>query len=282
MNILLALDCTPGSEDMVGEVLEQPWPRGARFTVLHVRDQAGREEYEERCLHAAVFAISERGWQATRHLLEGSPKQQILDYAEQHSPDLILVGDRRRSNVSRFVLGSVSTSVMRHAKCSVQIVRPRVRDFRAERAMRVMLATDGSTQASKAAEAVARRPWRPGTEARVVSVVELILPPTVSLIEPCEPGFPPHPDDFAEAKRLARCSASRAAQIIGSACSHVSESIPVVASGAKNAIIEEAKGWDADCIFLGSHGVHGLDRFLLGSVSEAVAVHAHCSVEVVR
>jgi nucleotide-binding universal stress UspA family protein len=35
-------------------------------------------------------------------------------------------------------------------------------------------------------------------------------------------------------------------------------------------------------IVLGSHGRRGLDRFLMGSVSEAVAVHAHCSVEVIR
>jgi nucleotide-binding universal stress UspA family protein len=35
-------------------------------------------------------------------------------------------------------------------------------------------------------------------------------------------------------------------------------------------------------IVLGSHGRHGLDRMLMGSVSESVALYAHCSVEVVR
>jgi nucleotide-binding universal stress UspA family protein len=35
-------------------------------------------------------------------------------------------------------------------------------------------------------------------------------------------------------------------------------------------------------IILGSHGYSGLQRFLLGSVSHAVAAHAHCSVEIVR
>ena len=47
-------------------------------------------------------------------------------------------------------------------------------------------------------------------------------------------------------------------------------------------ILDAAKTWAADLIVLGSHGRHGLERFLLGSVSEAVAVHAHCSVEIVR
>lgn len=40
--------------------------------------------------------------------------------------------------------------------------------------------------------------------------------------------------------------------------------------------------WNADLIMLGSHGKRGLDRFLLGSVSEAVSRHAPCSVEIVR
>ena len=40
--------------------------------------------------------------------------------------------------------------------------------------------------------------------------------------------------------------------------------------------------WSADLIVLGSHGRRGWDRFLMGSVAESVAVHAHCSVEVIR
>jgi len=50
----------------------------------------------------------------------------------------------------------------------------------------------------------------------------------------------------------------------------------------KVVIIDDAKKWGADLIVVGSHGRTGLDRFLLGSVSEAVARHAACSVEIVR
>jgi nucleotide-binding universal stress UspA family protein len=39
---------------------------------------------------------------------------------------------------------------------------------------------------------------------------------------------------------------------------------------------------DADLIVVGSHGYRGFKRFLLGSVSQAVASHAKCSVEIVR
>ena len=47
-------------------------------------------------------------------------------------------------------------------------------------------------------------------------------------------------------------------------------------------LLREARSWEADCIFLGSRGLAGIDRFLLGSVSSSVATHAPCTVEIVR
>jgi nucleotide-binding universal stress UspA family protein len=50
----------------------------------------------------------------------------------------------------------------------------------------------------------------------------------------------------------------------------------------KSTILDTARDWGADLIVLGSHGRKGLEHFLMGSVSEAVARHAGCSVEIVR
>ena len=47
-------------------------------------------------------------------------------------------------------------------------------------------------------------------------------------------------------------------------------------------LLDEAKSWEADLIVVGSHGRQGFDQMLLGSVSESLAMHAHCSVEVIR
>jgi nucleotide-binding universal stress UspA family protein len=61
------------------------------------------------------------------------------------------------------------------------------------------------------------------------------------------------------------------------------EATGAVFSGSpKQIILEEAQKWAADLIVVGSHGRRGFKRFLLGSVSEAVAMNAHCSVVVVR
>jgi nucleotide-binding universal stress UspA family protein len=55
-----------------------------------------------------------------------------------------------------------------------------------------------------------------------------------------------------------------------------------VVGHAEEVIINTAKEWGAELIVLGSHGHSGFRRFLLGSVSQAIASHAPCSVEIVR
>jgi len=50
----------------------------------------------------------------------------------------------------------------------------------------------------------------------------------------------------------------------------------------RTVVVDVANKWSADLIVLGSHGRKGLKRILLGSVSDYVARHARCSVEIVR
>jgi nucleotide-binding universal stress UspA family protein len=50
----------------------------------------------------------------------------------------------------------------------------------------------------------------------------------------------------------------------------------------KHVLPDIAAQWDADCLVVGARGLSRVQRFLLGSVSAAVAARAHCSVEVIR
>jgi nucleotide-binding universal stress UspA family protein len=51
---------------------------------------------------------------------------------------------------------------------------------------------------------------------------------------------------------------------------------------ARKVIVDYAAEWGSDLVLVGSHGRKGVAHLVLGSVSEAVARYAHCSVEIVR
>ena len=86
----------------------------------------------------------------------------------------------------------------------------------------------------------------------------------------------------AEAMRRSEQALASAEQVITGAGLPESSTVAVPTATPQELILKEAADWGADLIVLGSHGRRGLNRFLLGSVSEAVASHAPCSVEVIR
>ncbi len=144
--------------------------------------------------------------------------------------------------------------------------------------MKIVLAIDDSAFSRQALRAVARQFQRKGTEVRVVHVVEPVsgymsadlFPHLVTQVAEVE----------ADRRKQGGELVHRAARELRKAGFKASE---VVDGGlAKERIIECAKDWGADLIVLGSHGLTGVNRFLMGSVSEAVSRHAGCSVEVVR
>jgi len=145
--------------------------------------------------------------------------------------------------------------------------------------MKILLAVDGSPCSERAVSEVARRPWPSGSEVRVISVTECFR------LAPEPLALPPH--YYEEIEKTAR---QRASDIIDRAVTtlragqgqRLPVSTKVICDSPKDAIIEEAESWGADLILVGSHGYRGYERFLLGSVSQAVASQARCSVEIVR
>ncbi len=140
--------------------------------------------------------------------------------------------------------------------------------------MKVLLAIDDSKFSDAAAKILAEQ-FRPqDAEVRVLHVVEPIAitePPQMAL------GYYPELENrLPQAHEMV----DRVAVMLSSAGFRVTTS--VAKGDARSIILEDAAEWHADLIVLGSHGRKGLDRFFLGSVSEAVARHAHCSVQIVR
>lgn len=143
--------------------------------------------------------------------------------------------------------------------------------------MKIILATDGSPCSERAVEETARRPWPADTQVRVISVVE---PPAPLVAEPYMGVSNYFEEVEALKKKQAEESVERAAKKLRAGGLLVTTE--VLGGSPKRRIVEEAEDCSADLVVVGSHGYHTWERMLLGSVSQSVAAHASCSVEIVR
>lgn len=286
--VLVALDGSSASQLAVEEVCGRPWPADSAFDIISVVEpshlwttsEAAQEtvRYAEEVVRKATEKLQSAQLAVSGEALSGDPKMVILDRARATSADCIIVGPHGVSSVTHFLLGSVAASVLRYAPCSVAILRGSGKPG----ASKVLLATDGSDRSERAAQAIAARRWPPSTEVRVLSAVELILPPIRALFEAPAIDSAFLETARGEAMKRSQDAVAKAREILSSTGLEVSDSISVLAEPPKTIILNEAVQWGADLIVLGSHGRQGADRFLLGSVSEAVAMQAKCSVEVIR
>ncbi len=146
--------------------------------------------------------------------------------------------------------------------------------------MKILLATDGSAHSQTMLKEFAGRTFAADTQVRIVSAFEggsymLNTAPMGALSR-----------YYAEADSLAIKAAEdvteNAAVILRKKNPELSISVAAIEGSAKSAILEDAETFGADLIVVGSHGHGGVAGFLLSSVSQAVALHAKCSVEIVR
>ncbi|MEN3331834.1 MAG: hypothetical protein V7641_1199 [Blastocatellia bacterium] len=146
--------------------------------------------------------------------------------------------------------------------------------------MKILLAIDGSSFSDAAVEEVVERPWPADAEVKIISVIEpLATIMTENWVMP---------DNYWDATEQAATEQAQAA--LDRAVSRFKEAATpslkitkeIHKGYAQRVILDEAGHWGANLIVVGSHGYSGFKRLLLGSVSQAVASHAKCSVEIVH
>jgi nucleotide-binding universal stress UspA family protein len=293
MKLLLAVDSVASAELVATSVAARPWASGTRARVLTVIDYAHipvdlvnetggqmkliRPEMEKRAREvtaSAVGLLGRSGVEAEEEVSSGDPRAVIVDRAEEWGADLIFVRSHVYTDIPRWMLGSVAQEVLRRAPCSVGIIRAATDDGAGDvrGGMRILLATDGSEYSLAAARSVSERPWPDGTEVKVISVVNPNLRSIYGVAEVMVTQ-----EGEAEGSQGA---VKEAVQIVSD--SGLKANGETAVGSAKTFIVERAKEWGAHLVVVGSHGRRGSERLLLGSVSEFVANHAHCSAEVIR
>lgn len=146
MKILLAVDGSAYSDAAVEEIVKRPWPPGSEVMVITavempimvgIEPWAASPDYFEQIEKAIrgvaedvikratskLNTIDDKTLKISSVIIQGSPRQAIVDEAENWHADLIVMGSRGLGAWNRVLLGSVSSAVVHHARCSVEIVR---------------------------------------------------------------------------------------------------------------------------------------------------------------
>jgi nucleotide-binding universal stress UspA family protein len=205
---------------------------------------------------------------ATGKLLNGVPWIQIVDQLEHGGFDLCVIGTHGYTALARVLLGSVAEKVVRHAPCSVLVVRP---DSEAKPFTHVLIPTDFSEHAERAIELT---PTLLG-EQGAITLLHVIDASTAYMDAPIA-------DIARTLHEQARTALDAAARNLRTKTAiPVSTRLRVGSPGAQTlAAIDDDPA--IDLVVMGSHGRTGIRRALMGSVAEKVVRHARCPVLVAR
>ncbi|WP_276259763.1 universal stress protein [Haloglomus litoreum] len=281
-HILVATDGSDRTRGAVAHALGVAERYGATVHALYVVDsraltidEDGFGDYDQ-----LVTALEERGERATESIAQqaearglatrtavahGTPARGIRQYADDHEIDLIAMGTQGRTGLARYVLGSVSESVLRKADQPVLTVN-RAATTVDPSYDRILLPTDGSGHAGRVADHAFDIAARYDATVHALSVID------ENLIR--------SPDLLATLERESD-AALTAARERGEAAG-----VDVVARVWRGApydcITTYASERDIDLVTMGAHGKRGLHRFLTQNTAERVVRRAPCPVWTLR
>jgi nucleotide-binding universal stress UspA family protein len=291
--VLLAIDGSSCSDAAVQLVAGLAWPVGTSILVLAVEEplpssmvglapfpaalDGGGPDLTESLRSAladAVARLEAPGRGVESRLIQGRAGTVIVQQAERHHADLVVVGSRGLGPIGAMVMGSVSAEVVDHAPCAVLVARGTSVD-------RVLLAVDGSATSWRAIEHVSGLGYLSDKPFEVIAVEP--RGPMPMPVMPGGIGDTTLADDaglLGEAHRRAQTVAAQAAQRLGQDGIPAEWSVEVGDPALE--IIRAARVRGCDLIAVGSRGQTGLRRLLVGSVARNVLMHAGTSVLVVR
>jgi nucleotide-binding universal stress UspA family protein len=282
-NILLADDGSDHAHAAVQLLIKLPLSPETHITVLRVfGSQQATEVFPlEAAVKETCTQLQDKGFHADPELLLGSPAEKIIEYADQHHPDLIVLGAKGLRATLGILLGGVAQQVIEYAPCPVLVVRAPHKRLR-----RILLVADGSVNSQHAVECMAQFPFPDQVDLRLMHV----LPPQYTAAITEMPYGIPAEQPVMISEETARQRASEEDE----ATRLLTHMVEILASSrltvktilkhgdAATEIIEYVKQNQIDLIVAGSRGLSRVRSWLLGSVSRKLVHYSGCSVLIVR
>jgi nucleotide-binding universal stress UspA family protein len=206
---------------------------------------------------------------------KGSIVNSLVEFSKEGKFDLIVAGTRGLGEFRRMMLGSVSTNLLNHASVPVLVARNRVYNVQM-RLKRILIATDGSKDSGLALQYALSIAKATGASLTIVNVV--YLPPLAygTWVPQLDKIYDDLKNDgtriVSEALALAKENG------ISDAATKIIENnrSPV---WAITKLADEGK---FDLIVVGTRGLGGFSKLVLGSVANGVVHYASCSVLITR
>jgi nucleotide-binding universal stress UspA family protein len=152
--------------------------------------------------------------------------------------------------------------------------------------MKILMAYDGSSHADAAVGDLARAGMPAVGEARVVTVADVMMPPSLShrLVagERESESLRDAPPHAAGAMRSALDAARKGAERAKAALPGWTIEAVAVADTAAWGVIRESDTWQPDLVVVGTHGRGAVARLVMGSVSHKVLTEGRCNVRIAR
>ena len=282
MRILVATDGSADAAQAVEWMAHLPLPVDASVEVVSavpwpLLDETvskGAQEIWKRTrgiLDDARSRLTKRWPGVTTRILDGDPRDAVIEAAWTTQADLVVVGARGLSAIASFLLGRVSLGIARHAPCPVLVCRG------APRAVQnVTVGLDGSDDARVAVRYLAGWPLPAESSLHLVGVVEPLRYPAAAPDMISDTLVTAMKDYEDERRREIAPVLAAAAEDLRPRVAAVSTAMPTGSPAA--VILREAEHRNSDLIVVGARGLGHLKRLLLGSVSESVLRHATCPV----
>jgi len=284
--VLVASDGSPQARAAVEAAIGFPWPPGSSGHGIIARATPVLTDASP-AIWEALLAVSRaearrteqrlrRRWpDADVFVTDAPPVPAILARARKARARTIVLGSRGLGAVSRFLLGSVSRSVVRQAPCSVLVVRGSTRATR-----RFLIGVDGSAHARAAVAFVAGLTVPRGGQARLLSVVEPVRPPSTGLLPGRIRALVAREATSLERERTAgaRRQLEAARERLARAGWRVKVEVQV--GRPLEELLRAAT--DVDVLVVGARGVGAVERMVAGSVAEGAVSRAPVPVLLVR